>query len=276
MDDHQFRQLLNHFGLSWDGYRRVRKGVKKRIVRHMKQLGCRSMEGYLSALDQNQEACLDCERLMTVSVSRFFRDRGLWQTLENEIMPSIIRDHAGTVRVWSAGCACGEEVYTLKILWQAIEGRFGPQPELEIWATDMNPIYLEKARAGVYARSSLKEVPEAIRDVYFKTMKKGKRYAVSQYLKERVIWQLHNLLSDPPGAGFQLIFLRNNLLTYYEEALKAPAFQKVVNALDQGGYLVIGTHEKIPPGVQGLLSLSRHPYVLRKRKKSHNIVLCAR
>ncbi|MBW2330119.1 MAG: protein-glutamate O-methyltransferase CheR [Deltaproteobacteria bacterium] len=263
MRDQQFRQLLNYFGLSWDGYRKVRKGVRKRICRHMKELGCRTMQAYFSALDQDRDARRHCERLMTVSISRFFRDRGLWQTLENEILPTLIKENRRRVKVWSAGCACGEEVYSLKILWRTLSRRFQGLPELKIWATDMNPVYLNKARAGIYPRSSLKEVPEAFRALYFRPGAKGQTYAVAEGLKKGIEWRVHNLLFDPPETGFQLVFLRNSLLTYYEDDLKGPAFRKVVDSLHQGGFLVIGTHEKLPSGVRGLLPLPHTPYIFR-------------
>jgi chemotaxis protein methyltransferase CheR len=100
MNDEQFRQLLNKFGPTWDGYRKARRGLKKRICRHMHELGCRAMQEYSLALDQNKDAMQPCERLMTVSISRFFRDRGLWQTLENEILPTIIEENRRSVKVW--------------------------------------------------------------------------------------------------------------------------------------------------------------------------------
>jgi chemotaxis protein methyltransferase CheR len=167
MNDHQFRQLLNHFGLSWEGYRKVRKGVKKRLCRHMHELGCRNVEQYLLAVDQDKVARRVCERLMTVSVSRFFRDRQLWQCLEKDVLPLIIRRRWGSIRVWSAGCARGEEVYSFKILWHAVGEYVGPLPDLEMAASDINPDYLDKARTGLYPLSSLKEVPEQWRDLYF-------------------------------------------------------------------------------------------------------------
>jgi chemotaxis protein methyltransferase CheR len=264
MDDQQFRQLLNYFGLSWDGYRKVRKGVKKRICRHMNALRCRTMQAYFSVLDQNRNARQQCERLMTVSISRFFRDRVLWQALENEILPTIIKAYKGRVKVWSAGCACGEEVYSLKILWRTLSRRFQGLPELEIWATDMNPAYLNKARTGIYSRSSLKDVPEASRSLYFVPGAKGQTFAVVEVLKKGIEWRGHNLLLDPPGRGFRLVFLRNSLLTYYEDEIKAPAFQKVVESLDQGGFLVIGAHEKLPKAPTGLLPCCPCPYVFKK------------
>ncbi len=91
MDDQQFRQLLNLFGFSWKGYRKVRKGVKKRINRHMKELGCRNMAAYLAELEKEDEARQHCELLLTVSISRFFRDREFWRTLEKKLLPELIR-----------------------------------------------------------------------------------------------------------------------------------------------------------------------------------------
>lgn len=269
MNDEQFRQLLNHFGLSWDGYRRVRKGVKKRIGRHMQHLGCRTLEQYISVLDRNQDTRRDCELLMTVSVSRFFRDRDLWGALEKEILPSIIKEHTANVKIWSAGCACGEEVYSLKMLWTVIEQKMGRLPELQIWATDMNPAYLNKARAGAYSGSSLKEVPGALQDIYFRLGRKGKKWAIVEQMKRGITWETHNLLSDPCARQFQLVFLRNNLLTYYENESKAPAFQKVIDSLASGGFLVIGTHEKIPADVAGLVRFPGHPCIFQKEVLAH-------
>jgi chemotaxis protein methyltransferase CheR len=110
MDDQQFRQLLQHFGLSWRGYHKVRKGVKKRIRRHMHQLGCRNLSTYLLQLAKNEDAKMQCEQIMAVSISRFFRDRKLWEILEKEILPELIEKHRAKIAVWSVGCACGEEV----------------------------------------------------------------------------------------------------------------------------------------------------------------------
>jgi chemotaxis methyl-accepting protein methylase len=269
MNDQQFRQLLNNLGLSWDGYRKVRRGVKKRICRHMHKLGCRTMQEYFFALDQNQDARQDCERLMTVSISRFFRDHGLWQALETEVLPTIIKENRRRVKVWSAGCACGEEVYSLKILWHILGGRLQGLPELEIWATDMNPVYLNKARTGIYPRSSLKEVPEAFRALYFSPGAKEQTYAVAERLKKGIEWRGHSLLFDPPGTGFQLVFLRNSLLTYYEDKLKWIAFHKVLDSLAQSGFLIIGVHEKMPPWVQGLLPLGLHPCIFRNKPEPY-------
>jgi chemotaxis protein methyltransferase CheR len=265
MDDPQFRQLLNLLGLSWEGYRKVRKGVKKRIFRHMQQVGCRTVKEYCMALEGSEELRRACERLMTVSISRFFRDHRLWDILESQVLPEIIEDKRGDIKVWSAGCGCGEEVYSLKIVWDRLQSSLEGVPGLTILATDMNPVYLDKAQAGVYSWSSLKEIPEELRSTYFEAQPKGRLYKVSPHLKKGIIWKIHNILSDPLGTDFHLIFLRNNLLTYYQNDLKVPAFLRVVNCLAPGGFLVIGTHEKLPPETVKLLSF-RHPQIFQRRR----------
>jgi len=265
MDDQQFRQLLSQFGFSWDGYRKVRRGVKKRVTRHMRQVNCRTMQAYFSLLNQNKEARRHFNCLMTVSISRFFRDRQLWEVLETEVLPGLIREGHNRVKVWSAGCACGEEAYSLRILWEMIGQYYHRLPELEILATDMNPVHLNKAQNGIYPRSSLREVPEAIRDEHFRPMQKGNSHVVSERLKEGVVWREHNLLVNSLGFDFHLVFLRNSLLTYCEDGLKGPAFRRVLDSIAQSGFLIIGSHEKIPPGDWGIAPFGRVRYIFQKK-----------
>lgn len=94
MDDAAFRQLLDYLNLSWEGYRKVRKGVKKRIRRHMRTLGCGTLPAYFRILDREPALRQDCDRLMTVSISRFFRDRELWRALRERLLPNLARRFA--------------------------------------------------------------------------------------------------------------------------------------------------------------------------------------
>lgn len=265
MDDQQFRQLLDLFGLSWRGYRKVRKGVKKRIRRHMQELRCQNTKEYFLALDRDKELKSQCERLLTVSISRFFRDRNLWQALENQIFPGIVEKNKEGVKVWFAGCACGEEVYSFTILWDRLKDRFECLPKLEILATDMNPVYLDKAQVGLFPRSSLKEVSDEVRDKYFKLQEEGQQYELLPVARKDILWKVHSLLHDPLGRDFHLIFLRNNLLTYYKDELKEPAFQKVIDCLVLGGFLIIGTHEKLPLEINNLMRFRGYPYIFQSR-----------
>ena len=245
MEDTHFQMLLDRFGFSRGGYRRVRKGVKKRLSRHMQEMHCENIENYIETIKKDRAMRLQFERLMTVSVSRFFRDRGLWEIMRKEILPLLVRDAPRAIKVWSAGCASGEEVYSLKILWEGLREPYSHISNLSILATDMNPAYLERAKAAVYPRSSLREVPEAIRSTCFR-IESGGKYALRSGVKDGIVWQVHHLLSDPPETPFDLIFLRNNLLTYYVDEVKIPALKKVISRIVPGGFLIIGSHERMP------------------------------
>lgn len=269
MDDKHFYQLLQYLGLSWRGYRKVRKGVKKRISRHMRQLGCQNMTAYLEKLEKKEEDKKHCEQMMTVPISRFFRDRKLWEVLGNEIS-ELIQDHKEEVNVWSAGCACGEEVYSLKIIWHRLAALVVHPPKLRIIATDMNPVCLQRAKAALYRSSSLREVPVQFRSLYFHENSDRKLYAVKDFLKKDIEWRRHHLSSDTPGSQFHIVLLRNNLLTYYQEEFKKSAFQKVVNCICDGGILIIGSHEELPFENPCLLPNASLSFVFRKKIITQN------
>lgn len=265
MDDQQFRLLLNYFGFSWPGYRRVRKGVKKRINRHMHQMGCRNIAAYLLELSRNHAIRQECELLMTVAITRFFRDREFWRTLEEHLLPGLIEIHPEKIKVWSAGCACGDEVYSFKLVWECLKKRLENLPKLEVLATDMNPKYLDRARSGIFSNGSLKAVKKELLENYFNQQAGQRLCAVKGSLAKNVVWQNHHLLSDPPGSGFDIIFLRNNVLTYYEDRLKQPAFKNVLESLATLGLLVIGSHETLPFETNNLVPVTPHPFVYRKQ-----------
>lgn len=264
MNDTQFKLLLDYFQYSWAGYRKVRKGVKKRISRHMQELKCPKVEDYLDLIRQNDQERRECERRLTVSISRFFRDRKLWLDLENEILPELIDAEKETLKVWSAGCARGEEVYSFKFVWERLKTGFDILPGLEFVATDMNSEYIQKAQAGIYTQSSLKEIPEEWRDDYFDRKKGGNRYDLKPIFKENIVWRVQNIFSDPPGSGFHVIFLRNNLLTYYRHRLITEPLTKILHSLKPGGWLIIGSQEKLPAESSGLSRNPSTPWAYRK------------
>lgn len=268
MNDQQFRQLLNRYQFSWTGYRKVRKGVKKRINRYMKSIECSNMAAFLAELDKNDEIRHQCELLMTVSISRFFRDRGFWKSFKENILPEFMGVDREKIKFWSAGCACGEEVYSFKIIWTLLSNIYLHVPDLEVLATDINPIYLDRASSGIYPPSSLKEVTKEIQSGYFKQKGGKKLFGVRALLKKGITWKNHHLQSDPPGSNFDIIFLRNNVLTYYEEELKRRAFRKVLDCLAPCGILVLGSHETVPFETTDLIGVEPYPsYVLRKEAK---------
>jgi chemotaxis protein methyltransferase CheR len=265
MDDDQFRRLLEYLDYSWSGYRKVRKGVKKRIRRHMQQLYCRDISAYLFLLDRQPDRRRECELLMTVSISRFFRDRRLWEMLESRWLPDIIAKNPLKLKVWSAGCGCGQEPYSFKIVWAHLKKHFESLPQLEVVATDRHPRYLEYALSGGYNSSSLKEVAVEDRADFFESRKDTKRFVIKDEVKSDVHWKIHHLLTDPPGADFNVIFLRNNVLTYYREKAQKKALTGILNCLSPGGLFIIGCHEILPVKTDRLIPMDRFPYVFCRK-----------
>ncbi len=264
MEDAQLRQILLPLGLSWKGYRKVRQGTKRRLERFMQKRGIRSMDSFLSALADNPELRKQAQGIVTVSISRFFRDRGLWNVLENQIFPRLLVPAPRQIKVWSAGCARGEEAYSIKILWEEFGRRHRPMPSLDLWATDVDGEILSRAQAGVFSLSSLKEIREEWRRQYFEPAAPF-LLAVVPSLKRGIQWKIHDFITDePPQKNFSLIFLRNNLLTYYQEEIKKSALGRILQGLHSGGFLIIGSHEKLPEEMEGWIPSALHSSVYQK------------
>jgi chemotaxis protein methyltransferase CheR len=264
MDDIQFQKLLDYLGYSWSGYRKVKKGVKKRIRKHMQRLGCGDIRAYLNILAHQAESRQECELLMTVSISRFFRDRPLWEMLENRWLPDIVAKNPTSIKVWSAGCACGEEVYSFKIIWENLSKRLGPLPQLEILASDRHPQYIGRAQSGIYNRSSLREVAVEVAAAFFERRKGSRQLVIKDELKSHIRWEIRHLLDDPPESVFNLIFLRNNILTYCRQKDQIPALIDIVERLKSGGLFIIGSRESLPAEVVNLVPTTAFPYVFQR------------
>jgi chemotaxis protein methyltransferase CheR len=201
---------------------------------------------------------------MTVSISRFLRDRQLWEMLENRWLPDLIADAPPILKFWSAGCACGEEVYSFKIIWERLRQRFEHLPVLDLLATDRHPQYLARARSGLFNRSSLREVAPDRREIFFESRKGNRQYRVKDHLKSRIRWVVHHLSTDPPERDFKIIFLRNNILTYYYKEAQKKALKGILQSLSSGGLLIIGCHEELPQRHMSLRPMTELSYVYTK------------
>jgi chemotaxis protein methyltransferase CheR len=247
LSDDEFRRLLKHLDRPWDGFRKVRKGVKKRVRRHMQVVGCTGIDAYLDLLKRNPEVYAECQRCLAVTISRFFRDRRLWDHLRARVLPGLIKRFPDRLAAWSAGCANGEEPYTLAMIWEELAASLPSVPNLEILATDAEASFILRAEAGRYPPSSFREMPEGIKNRWFGKERGGRWWQIDAYLRERVRWRVHHLLEDPPTGRFQLILLRNNILTYYQGPGMIAAMERITATLTKGGVLVVGSHERPPP-----------------------------
>lgn len=226
----------------------------KRIARHMESLGCDSIEEYLDVLDENHTEQETLASILRITISRFFRDRKLWADLNDFVFPSLL-EKTDALKIWSAGCCCGEEVYSLNILHQQ---HWACCSSLEILATDANDVCLERAQKGVYQKSSLREVaPDMLASCFTPSVHPGE-YVIRPTFKKGITWQRHDFFNVPPGRGFHVVFLRNNLLTYHSARAQSIALLEILRSLVPGGFLVIGCHETLPSRSLHLVPTSCH------------------
>ena len=239
-------------GLRWAGFRRVHGQVCKRLRRRLTALGLIGLSAYRRLLETDAAEWEALDRLCRVSISRFYRDRGVWRHLEDELLPRLVAQAlargADRLRLWSAGCASGEEPYTLALIF-AFDRPSGIAG-YEILATDADPHLLERARRGCYPRTSLRELPESWR-VAFEAS--GDEHCLRPEYRTAVRFLEQDIRRGWPEGRFDLILCRNLVFTYFDASLQAAIARRLAASLVPGGLLLLGSHECLPEGVPGLV-----------------------
>jgi chemotaxis protein methyltransferase CheR len=258
------QEALPRLGLRWQGFRKVHGQVCKRLRRRMKQLKIEGFAAYRKRLDTHPEEWTVLDGLTHITISRFFRDKSIFEALERRVLPDIAaraRSEKRPARLWSAGCASGEEPYTLKILWDLAVAPAFPGVECSVVATDVDQAVLKRARKGCYSRGSLRELPEALLRQGFEQA--NSLFCVRQQHREGVSVLLQDLRSEAPEGFFDLILCRNVAFTYFAPPLQVEALDRILGRLVEPGYLVIGAQERLPHEISGLTSLSGVPEIFR-------------
>jgi chemotaxis methyl-accepting protein methylase len=229
--------------LQWRRFKRG--GIKRKVERRITELGLSNFEDYLLKIkrDPEEKSCLS--QILTVTITRFFRDKEVFDILENSIIPSIVEHKGvGDFKIWSIGCANGEEPYSLSILWREKFEKIWSQIDLSILATDINENLLERAGEGKYKKSSLKEVPEEIFQRYFKI--ENGFYIIDRFIRENVEFKKHDIIHGELFSEMDIVFCRNLAFTYFSKECQMDVLKKIARSLNKGGYLVIGKDESLP------------------------------
>ena len=190
--------------------------LQRRISRRMDILGISSLANYAEYLETDQgeyEALFN----VIVNVTQFFRDPEAWDFIRAEVLPEIL-EKADEIRIWSAGCASGEEPYSIAIALAEMLGADMPKRSMRIYATDIDEAALKLARGGMYSLDQLGGVTEDIRDRYF--VRNGNVYTISRDIRDLLIFSRHNLILDPPIPHIDLLLCRN-VLIYFKRALQS-------------------------------------------------------
>ena len=245
-DDQLLRQVFEavRAGTGRDFSRYKRSTVGRRTRRRMQLRGVESLADYLELLRGDPaEAGLLADDLL-ITVTRFFRDPEAFDKLEG-VLPTLFdgRGPHDSVRVWSVGCATGEEAYSLAILLlEGCERRGGPRPHVQVFASDLHAGALESAREGLYTPDAVAGVSEARRERFFQRV--GEGWRVRREVRDLVVFAPHDLLADPPFSRVDLVVCRN-VMIYLQRPVQEEVAALFHYALRPGGYLLIGSSETV-------------------------------
>jgi len=233
------------------------KCLRRRLGIRMRARKAESFAAYAALLDTDPTEYDRLVDALTVNVTKFFRDREMWDVLAAELLPRVLDRPSAPIRVWSAGCSSGEEPYSLSILaheWAAREQRPETLERLAILGTDIDRASLEAAERALYPPLALEETPEDVRAKWFAP---GPPFQLREEIRRPVSFLRADLLCDDPPVGQNLILCRN-VIIYLERSVQEKLFEKFLEALEPGGYLVLGRVETLVGPIRGKFRIVSH------------------
>lgn len=245
---HLLQEYLPRLGLQWPGYRKVRRLVCKRIRRRMRALSLTGYDDYRRYLDTTLDEWGRLAEMCGIPISRFYRDKRVFDVLGQDLLPALAENARGRdeprLSAWSAGCASGEEAYTVAILWALGSAPHFPDVSLHLMATDAEPHMIVRAKRGCYGKGSLRDMPQNwIQEAF---SQHGDEFCVRARFRDAVRFGVTDILEDTPDEKFYLILCRNLAFTYFSPNRQREALAVLSKRLLPGGFLIIGTHEELP------------------------------
>lgn len=221
---------------------------------------------YLTENNQEIEALIDS---LTIKVSRFFRNPFVFEALAALILPRLLAVGPEPIRVWCAGCARGEEPYSLAILFRELLGRNQVAPPIFILGTDIDEQSLLAAREAVYPEEGVAEVKKNLLDRYF--IQEQGRYRLHEEIKGMVAFARHDVTTDRPPSGgvfsgYNLILCRN-VLIYLKRESQRRVMTTLAGCLHPGGALVLGEAETLPEGFPGFKEILPNAKIFIKESR---------
>jgi chemotaxis protein methyltransferase CheR len=254
-------------GLRWPGYRKVRGLVGKRLNRRLAELGLADLSAYRTFLMGEPSEWAQLDAMCRIPISRFYRDRGVFDAIGRQLLPQVAAAVKArgdnSVKCWSAGCASGEEPYTLVMIWRFCMAQDWPTLSFTVIATDADDIMIERAKAACYARSSLKDLPPHWVEQAFTRC--GPLFCLKAEFREGVQFDVQDIRQSVPDGSFDLILGRNLAFTYFDEVLQRHISDQLRERLRRGGFLVLGMHETLPGEASGLKRISLNLPVYRRK-----------
>ena len=248
-----------------------RPTVLRRIERRINVRNLPGLPEYAAYLRENPDEAQALLKDLLISVTNFFRDKEAFRSLERDVLPEILhaKNPGEQIRLWVAGCATGEEAYSIAMLLAEKLDQLHDAPEVQIFATDIDEEAIMAARSGFYTLNDAADVsPERLRR-FFNKQKNG--YRVRRELREMILFANHNLLKDPPFSRLDLVTCRN-LLIYFNQTAQERVLETFHFALKPGGFLFLGTSESIDGAGDIYAPFDREDRIFQSRQIASRLV----
>ncbi|HKP58809.1 MAG TPA: chemotaxis protein CheB [Polyangiales bacterium] len=258
-----YSMLQKEFGIDFTHYKP--STVTRRIQRRLALAHSRNIEEYVRHLRNDREELDVLYRDLLIGVTRFFRDEKAYAALEQHVLPELLRrtQPGEPVRIWVAGCATGEEAYSLAILLQDLMQELNLERQVKIFATDVHRGSLEQAARGIYDEQAVANVSaERLARYFFKT---GNAYQAVPELRQMIVFAAHDVIKDAPFTRVDLVSCRN-LLIYLQPAAQQKALALFHFALNRGGTLFLGPSESTGTLARDFQVLDKHWRIYTKHQ----------
>ncbi len=244
--DREFESVLTYLkesrGFDFTGYKRT--SLMRRVQRRMSQVGAGTFADYIDQLQVNADEFVALFNTILINVTGFFRDPDAWDYLREQVIPALLAERTPEepIRVWSAGCAAGQEAYSLAIAFAEAIGVDAFRQRVKIYATDVDEEALAQARQATYTAAELEGVPEDKVEEYFEQY--GSRYSFRKDLRRSVIFGRNDLVQDAPISRIDLLVCRNTLM-YFNADTQTKILERFHFALAPRGMMFLGKAEML-------------------------------
>jgi two-component system, chemotaxis family, CheB/CheR fusion protein len=229
-------------GFDFTGYKR--STIERRVAKRMAAVGTEQYDEYVDFLELHGEEFAELFNTLLINTTGFFRDPQTWEYLAAEIVPQLLVSRApeAPLRVWCAGCASGEEPYTVAMVLAGVMGDQAFRERVKIYATDIDEEALDQARHGAYLPRQIEDVPPGALERFFE--RTDQRYLFRKDLRRSVIFGRNDLVQDAPISRIDLLVCRNTLM-YFTAETQARILRRFHFGLDADGYLLLGKSEML-------------------------------
>ncbi|MGI0483836.1 CheR family methyltransferase [Pantanalinema rosaneae CENA516] len=253
---------LKHFqGCDLTGYKR--SSLMRRFQHRMQIINIDTYQGYLQHLQSHSQEYLALLNEVLINFTSFFRDREIWSYLAAEIIPQIIANKQPDepIRIWSAGCAAGQEIYSLLILFAEALGLEACSQHVRCFATDADALALAQARQATYSELEVADITPDLLKKYFVQTEEG--YSFHPILRRTVIFSQHDLIRNAPISRLDLLMCRN-VLIYFNSNTQTAILSRFHFALKPKGFLCLGKAETLVKRRQIFTPISSRHHVYTK------------